>query len=110
MTHTNHTGRHPLPHPLAMLGASLLLIMATHAAAQAPALSRENAQRRRQLTAQAGQLSRAGDHAGALLRAREAAALGSTPALRRTIAEELEALGDVADRKASCRERVSSPV
>lgn len=96
MTHTHAS------HPrrlltLRTLAVVVLLVDAGHAAAQRPAaLSREAAQQRRQLTAQATQLRRTGDHAGALGRAREAAALGSTPALRRLIAEELEATGDLA--------------
>ncbi|MBK6579768.1 MAG: hypothetical protein IPG17_27010 [Sandaracinaceae bacterium] len=96
MTHTHES------HPrrlitLRTLAVVVLLANAGHAAAQRPAaLSREAAQQRRQLTAQATQLRRSGDHAGALGRAREAAALGSTPALRRLIAEELEATGDPA--------------
>ena len=79
-----------------MLAIASLLASAAHAHAQAGTLSREDAQRRRQLTAQATQLRRTGDHAGALARAREAAALGTTVALRRLVAEELEAVGNVA--------------
>lgn len=93
-THESHPGRLLTLRTLAVVA---LLAHAGHAAAQRPAaLSREAAQQRRQLTAQATQLRRTGDHAGALGRAREAAALGSTPALRRLIAEELEATGDLA--------------
>lgn len=79
-----------------MLAVAMLLATATLAQAQPGALSRTDAQRRRALTAEATQLRTAGDHAGALSRAREAAAIGTTPALRRLVAEELEATGDVA--------------
>lgn len=96
MTHIHVSGHPLLVGALRTLAVAMLLASATLAQAQSGALSRADAQRRRALTAEATQLRRAGDHAGALSRAREAVAIGTTPALRRLVAEELEATGDLA--------------